>query len=61
MVTARAIGDRITALYDEYGVASGFTFTSTTNIAITQGFLTVTDLDPNFGGISLSAKISLEE
>lgn len=46
---------------DSYGVASGFTFTATTNKAVTQGFVTVNDLDPNFGGISLSNKISFEE
>jgi hypothetical protein len=46
---------------DSYGVASGYTFTATTNKAITQTFLTVNDLDPNYGGISLSAKISFEE
>ena len=46
---------------DEYGVASGFTFTATSNQAITQSFLTVNDLDPNYGGISLSAKVTFEQ
>lgn len=46
---------------DSYGVASGFTFTSTTNQAVSAAFLTVNDLDPLNGGISLSAKISLED
>jgi hypothetical protein len=46
---------------DSYGVASGFTFTATSNAAVTQAFLVADDLDPNYGGIGLSKKISFEE
>ena len=45
---------------NEYGVASGFTFTATNNGAITAAYMTVTDLDPKYGGITMSGKISLE-
>jgi hypothetical protein len=46
---------------NEYGVASGFEFTATNNTSITSAFITMTDLDPNFGGIAISVKIALEE
>jgi len=46
---------------DAYGVAGGFSFTGTSNQAVTAAFITANDLDPLNGGISLSAKISFEE
>jgi len=46
---------------NEYGVASGFEFTATSNMSITSAFITMTDLDPYFGGIAISVKIALEE
>lgn len=46
---------------NEYGVASGFTFTATTNEAVTTAYFTVDDLDPNYGGITLSGKITLQK
>jgi opacity protein-like surface antigen len=46
---------------DSYGVASGFTFQATTNVSVTTGYLVAQDLDPNYGGIGLSKKVSFEE
>ncbi|MCH8993202.1 MAG: hypothetical protein IIA44_15800, partial [Acidobacteria bacterium] len=46
---------------NEYGVASGFTFTATANQSVNSAFVTMNDLDPNFGGISKGLKIALEE
>ncbi len=45
---------------NEYGVASGFTFTATTNTTVTTAFITVTDLDANYGGINMAGKVSLQ-
>ncbi|MBD3297970.1 MAG: hypothetical protein GF341_04885 [candidate division Zixibacteria bacterium] len=46
---------------DSYGVASGFKFTGTTNQLVSSAFITMEDLDPNYGGISKTIKISFEE
>jgi len=46
---------------NEYGVASGSTFTATSNVSVTAAYLTVNDLDSKYGGISLSSKITLEK
>ena len=46
---------------NEYGVASGFSFTATANQSLNSAFLTMNDLDPNFGGISKGLKVALEE
>ncbi|GAB4318796.1 MAG: hypothetical protein Kow0074_08210 [Candidatus Zixiibacteriota bacterium] len=46
---------------DSYGVASGFKFTATTNQTVTSAFITMEDLDPNYGGISKTQKVSFEE
>jgi hypothetical protein len=46
---------------NEYGVASGFTFTATTNGEVTTAYVAVSDLDPVYGGINISGKISLQK
>lgn len=46
---------------DAYGVASGFEFFATSNQSFSEALIVVSDLDPNFGGISFSKKVSLEE
>ncbi|MEW5700818.1 MAG: hypothetical protein AB1792_01125 [Candidatus Zixiibacteriota bacterium] len=46
---------------NEYGVAGGFEFTATCNQSIVSAFITMTDLDPNYGGIAIIVKIQLEE
>ncbi|HUU46847.1 MAG TPA: hypothetical protein VM118_14060, partial [Acidobacteriota bacterium] len=49
------------AYTNAYGVASGFEFTATLNQIVEDAFITMRDLDPNYGGISKAIKIALEE
>jgi hypothetical protein len=63
-ITGDGVGGSVTGspqYTNEYGVASGFEFTATANQAVTSAFITMTDLDPNFGGIAKALKIALEE
>jgi hypothetical protein len=63
-VTGDGIGGTVTGspqYTNEYGVASGFTFAATTDATITTAYVTVSDLDPKYGGITLSAKIALQK
>ncbi len=46
---------------NEYGVAGGFEFFATSNQSFTEALIVVRDLDPNFGGFTISKKVSLEE
>lgn len=46
---------------NEYGVAGGYEFFATSNQSFTEALIVVRDLDPNFGGITISKKVSLEE
>ncbi len=46
---------------DAWGVASGFTYTATTNFGIALDFLTARDDDPGYGGIIITQKISVKE
>jgi hypothetical protein len=46
---------------NEYGVAGGYEFFATSNQSFTEALIVVTDADPNFGGIAITKKVSLEE
>ncbi|GAB4324244.1 MAG: hypothetical protein Kow0074_17050 [Candidatus Zixiibacteriota bacterium] len=46
---------------DAFGLASGFTFTATTNVDVKTAMITATDVDPNYGGMSVVTVISLQE
>jgi hypothetical protein len=46
---------------DAFGLASGFTFTATTDRAVETAVITATDADPNFGGMSVVVVITLQE
>lgn len=46
---------------DAWGVAGGFSYTTTSNFGIEVDFLVVEDMDPTYGGISFSQKITVKE
>jgi protocatechuate 3,4-dioxygenase beta subunit len=46
---------------NEYGVAGGFEFIATNNQSFTEALIVVRDLDPNYGGMTINKKVSLEE
>jgi len=46
---------------DPWGVAYGFTYTTTSNFGIEIDFLTAEDQDPGYGGITLTQKITVKE
>jgi hypothetical protein len=46
---------------NEYGVAGGFELIATNNQSFTEALIVVRDLDPNYGGMTINKKVSLEE
>ncbi len=46
---------------DQWGVASGFSYTTSSDFGVALDFLVAEDLDPNYGGISITQKVTVKE
>ncbi|HWO58036.1 MAG TPA: hypothetical protein VNN55_10765 [bacterium] len=46
---------------NEYGIAGGYEFFASSNQSFSEALIVVRDLDPNFGGITITKKVTLEE